>query len=153
MPTYDLHMQPLAPSVQRATGRPIGFGYVPAAGTAGFQKLVDQWMRIFLTAKGSDPCDLEFGTGAADLIGSTVTPAHALELMQNFTNDCNAQVRAMQSKVRGKPATELLEDARITRSEADQTGPGIAVWITISNIAGESGVVLLPDLVALREQA
>lgn len=151
MPTYDMHLQPLAPSVQRATRKPIGFGYTPAIATAGFQKLMDQYMRVLLTPKGSDPCDLNIGTGAWDLRGSTVTPEHAVEILSNCVSDCNQQFRAAQEKQLGKPNDEILEDARITRSVADPSGPGVAVWITVTNRAGQSTVVLLPDLVALAE--
>lgn len=151
MPRYDMHLQPLAPSVQRATRKPIGFGYTPAVAVSGFQKLMDQYMRVLLTPKGSDPCDPNLGTGAWDLRGSTVTPEHAVEVLANCVSDCNAQIRAAQEKQRGKPSDEVLEDARITRSVADSSGPGVAVWITVTNRAGESKVVLLPNLVALRE--
>ena len=148
---HDLHLQPLAPSVQRATRRPIGFGYVPALGVRGVQALVDQWMRIFLTAKGSDPCDLDFGTDAVTLIGSTVSPDNAVEFLRNAVADCNAQLRAIQNKLPNKPDDGRLDDGIVTRAEADPTGPGVAVWVSISNVAGDSRVVLLPDLIALPE--
>ena len=108
MPRFDLHLQPLAPAVQRAIRRPVGFGYKPAVAVRGFQVLMDQWMRIFLTPKGSDPCDLEFGTVATDLIGSTVTPDNAVELLRNCVSDCNAQLRAIQSKQVRRPPDEQL---------------------------------------------
>lgn len=151
MPRYDMHLQPLAPSVQRATRKPIGFGYTPAIAVSGFQKLMDQYMRVLLTPKGSDPCDVNLGTNAWDLRGSTVTPEHAIEILTSCVSDCNAQFRAVQERQFDKPSDEILEDARITRAEADPTGPGVAVWITVTNRAGEAKVVLLPDLVALRE--
>jgi hypothetical protein len=153
MPKYDLHLQPLAPAVQRATRKPIGFGYTPAIATAGFQKLMDQYMRVLLTPKGSDPCDRNLGTEAWDLRGSTVTPEHAIEILGNCVSDCNQQFRDAQEKMVGKPTDEILDDARITRSVADPSGPGVAVWITVTNRAGQSTVVLLPDLVALAGDA
>lgn len=149
MARYDLHLQPLAPSVQRARRRPIGFGYTPALAVSGFQAMMDQWMRIFLTAKGSDPCDRNMGTGAADLIGSTVSPENSLEILRSCMEDCSAQVRRFQATQLRKPATELLENAEMVRAEASAAGPGVAVWIRITNRAGTSEVVLLPNLVAL----
>lgn len=151
MPTYDLHLQPLAPAVQRALRRPVGFGYVPAIAVSGFQALMDQWMRVFLTAKGSDPCDLNLGTGFVDLIGSTVSPENAIEIVRGCVDDCNAQIRSMQARKRRKSADEMLEDARVTRTEVIASGPGIEVWVRITNRAGSSSVVLLPDIVGITQ--
>lgn len=146
---YDLHLEPLDPAIQRATRRPVGWGYVPAVAVRGLRALVDQWMRILLTAKGSDPCDLNLGTSLIDLVGSNVSPRNAAEIAREAVSDCNAQVRQFQQRQRGKPADELLEDAVITKTVVDPAGPGLYVWVTITSQAGASDVVRLPDLVTV----
>ena len=144
MDTYDIHFEVLPPDQQRQ-GKPFSFVYARAAGVKGAQKLVNRWLKCFLTKKGSDPISPSYGTGFSGLFGTNIGDLRALKgSIELFIDDCNTQIRALDIKNR-PPADEKLASAAL--ASLTPTGDsGIEVYIHIRNTAGTLATVALPSI-------
>lgn len=144
MATYDIHymLDPAAEQVGSG-GRVYTFRYARALAVKGPQKLVNRWIKCFLTEKGSDLLNPLYGTGFPALIGSNVSR------QQDFTDavavamaDCNTQIAAYDN-LNLPPADERLKSAILT-SVSPRGDIGYDVYITISNQAGSTTGLIIP---------
>lgn len=119
--------------------------YPGGLGVKGFQMLIDIWLRIFLTRRGSDPTNLSRGTAFTNLIGSNTALGAAEEIVRTAITDCNEQVTALQRQDTTLSPRETLADARLQRFSSDPTGPGFEAYIEIMNRAGERLLINLPE--------
>lgn len=145
MPRYDLHTQAMTRDEQLASSKIMTFAYPEGLGVKGFQMLIDIWLKIFLTRRGSDPTNLSRGTGFTNLIGSNTTLADAEDVLRTAIDDCNQQVTALQRKDQTLEAKERLADARLLRYVVDEAGPGFEAYIEIMNKAGDRLLLNLPE--------
>jgi hypothetical protein len=142
---FDLHIQTLPEAEQRETFKFVSLGYVGGAGVKGFQQLINTWLRVFLTSKGSDPADLSFGTGFPDLIGSNLNISDARDIVLLSVDDCNEQVTAFQQADVTLTPSERLASATIIEFTEQPDAPGFTVKVEIKNRANERLVLNLPD--------
>lgn len=141
---YDVHFQ-LLPGLQQTSGKLFSFGYKAAIGVAGPQKLINRWMKVFLTPKGSDPFDRNSGTGFSALLGSNITNRRdVVDAIVLALEDCNAQIRAMDRRSM-PPEDERLKAAVLTSVE-DAGNSGFEIYISVSNAAGLTVAVPLPQV-------
>lgn len=142
--TYDLYIKAKDPDSV------VGFkffttGFKRTVGVRGPYKLIVQWIKRFMTTKGSDPTNLEEGTDFPSLIGSNiVSMADIRDVVMLSIQDCNSQIEAAQRETR-PDEDEQLESAVLTRFQA-WGKDGFEAWVTITNVAGASVTVRLPDL-------
>jgi hypothetical protein len=141
--TYDIHFQ-ILPAEDQRSERVYGFGYTSAVGVRGPQKLINRWVKCFMTQQGSDPFSPRYGTGFPGIIGSNISSVEdVIDAVALFIQDCNEQVRG-QERGTALPADERLGGATILR--VVQEGPvGFDVWIGITNAVGLQTPVLLPS--------
>jgi hypothetical protein len=93
MANYDIHFQLVAKEKQIG-GKFFSFGFKSAIGVAGPQKLINRWLKTFLTPKGSDPYDLSIGTNFYNLIGSNISTFQDIkDALALAVEDCNDQIR------------------------------------------------------------
>lgn len=113
-------------------------------GTKGPQWLINMWLKILFTRQGSDPTNLERGTSFTNLIGSTVSPADAEDIVRQCVDIASDQLRAIQQNDTELTARERLASAKLLRYTIDPTGPGFDTYVEILNEAGERLKVNIP---------
>lgn len=144
MPKYDAFYTGTDEATQRLF-RFFTFGFNRSVGVRGPQKLALQWLKCFMTTKGSDPTNLEYGTEFSNLIGSNV---RAMQDVQDVValciQDCNEQILQIQQKTQ-PDLDELLLTA--TLAKFNLTGAdGFDAYVTISNAKSQEITVNLPSL-------
>ena len=142
---FDIHVQLLPVAAQKDTFTFMSFGYQSTLGIKGFQYLINTWLRILLTPKGSDPRDLGAGTYFTNLVGSGVGLADARDVTTLAIDQCNEQVLAFQQEDTTLTATERLASAQIINFIEKPGGPGFDMYVEIKNEANERLVLNLPD--------
>lgn len=145
MARYDLHTQALPPDQQRNTQRIFTLGYADSLGVAGFQMLINMWLRIFFTRRGSDPTNLNRGTSFTNLIGSTTSLIDAEDTVRTSIDECNEQVRDIQARDQSLAERERFANAQLIRYTNDPSAPGFEMWVEITNASGEKLQVNIPD--------
>ena len=145
MSKYDVHFQPTQPGYNQGQ-KVFTFGFTAALKVTGFQSLVNRWLKIFFTPRGSDPLDLTSGTTFANMVGGNYSGYAEIqgELVLAI-EDTNDQIRA-QDTVRMGPADEQLQSASIQSLQLSSGGSSIEVWVRIQNLAGTTLTVHLMDL-------
>lgn len=142
---FDIHVQLLPEADQKDTFKFMSFGYTKTLGIKGFQYLINTWLRILLTPKGSDPRDLASGTTFTNLIGSGLTMADARDVAVLAIDQCNEQVTAFQKDDTALTATERLASVQIIDFFEKPDAPGFDIYVEIKNEANERLVLNLPD--------
>lgn len=142
---YDLHFQSLKPDEALASTKITTFGYEKTLGVSGFQLCINMWLKIFLTRRGSDPTNLNYGTSFTNLIGSSTSVSDAEDVVRISVDQCNQQLTAIQRKDTSYLAKERLADARLYRFVPKPSDPGFEAYVEISNQAGQKIVLNIPD--------
>lgn len=145
MARYDLHFQAVSPDDALSTTKIFTFGYADTLGVRGFQMLINLWLKVFFTRRGSDPTNLERGTAFTNLIGSNTALSEAEDIVRVCVEQTNDQVRAIQQNDTTLLARERLADAKLYRYTSDPTAPGFQAYVEILNEAGERLKVNIPD--------
>ena len=145
MSKYDVHFQPTQPGYNQGQ-KVFTFGFTAALKVTGFQSLVNRWLKIFFTPRGSDPLDLTSGTSFANMVGGNYSGYAELqsELIMSI-EDTNDQIRQQDLRRMG-PADEQLQAASIQRLSLSEAGSHVEVWVRIQYLAGTTLVVHLMDL-------
>lgn len=143
---FDIHLQPLAAEEQILTNKLVGFGFQSTIGVKGFQLLINTWLHCFLTTKGSDPSDLNFGTVFATLPGSNINIEDAQDITNLAVQQCNGQIIRIQSNDRTLTNSERLASAKITNFVEAPELPGFEVFVEIKNVAQELLIFSLPSV-------
>lgn len=143
---FDLHFQPLSEEEQRQTSKAVGLGFTESIAVKGFQSLVNAWLHCFLTTRGSDPTDLNYGTVFPNLIGSNTDLADAQDVVTLAVQQCNSQLFQIQLNDTTLTSSERLADAKIVNFVPKPELPGFDVYVEIKNQAQELLVLNLPAL-------
>jgi hypothetical protein len=133
---YDIHFQGVPES--RASGtKCFEFGFQAPLKIAGFQALINRWVKTLMTPRGTDLLDKNYGTDFSSLIGANMTgdPALITDVVEMAIADTVDQVKK-QDAVGLFDASEQLMSAEVLGYE--QTDDGYAVWVRIRNVAGDS---------------
>lgn len=145
MPRYDIHFQSLKQAEALRSTKITTFGYSNTIGVKGFQLCINMWLKIFLTRRGSDPTNLNYGTSFTNLIGSNTDPSDAEDIVRLCVEQCNDQLIAIQRRDTTYEAKERLADARLYRFVPKPSDPGFEAWIEIRNQAGQRIEVNITD--------
>ena len=142
---YDIHIQPI--SADQVVGyQAFSFGFTAALKVEGLQSLVNRWVRMFMTPKGSDITDANAGTEFAALIGGNIPQGDQdfVDIITLSMEDTNEQVK--QQDLEGEyPPDEQLANAELLRFNRPARDE-VEFWVTIKNIEQGSLVVRLADL-------
>jgi hypothetical protein len=145
MPTFDVHFQPMESSLQ-LQGKGYSFGYTSPIAVAGPQKLINRWVKCFLTARGSDPHNKTYGTLFPTLYGSNITSYQDLaDAIHVSVDDCNQQI-ATQDRVNQAPDDERLQAGAVEQIIPNSAGDGFDVYISVTNVAGLTVTLQLPTV-------
>lgn len=143
---FDIHIQTV-PSDEQLTGTSfMSFGYASSVGVKGFQQLINAWLKCFLTPKGSDPTNPDYGTRFTNLIGSTIPIKDAEDVISLAVNDCNQQIITLQRSIPDLTNTERLSSAKVVNLVELPSVPGFEAYVEIKNLANERLVLNLPPI-------
>jgi len=141
---FDIHIQTLPQAEQKDTFKFMSWGYVGSVGVKGLQMLINNWLKCFLTPRGSDPTDLAYGTVFTNMIGSNIRPQDARDVTLLAISQCNAQIVTFQKGDTTLTSTERLGSATLTGFTIDNSAPGFSAVVEIRNQAGERLAFNLP---------
>jgi hypothetical protein len=120
-------------------------GFDRTLSVRGATKLINIWMKTFLTPKGSDPTNLERGTDFSGLFGANITNVSDVrDVVLLSIDDCNKQIFTMQ-RTSLPPDDETLKTAVLTSMDK-KAADRIDVYVTISNVKNKEIVILVPLL-------
>lgn len=153
MARFDIHFQALTEEEQRGTYKFVSFTFNPTVGVKGFQMLINQWLKCFLTPKGSDPTDLDYGTDFTKLLGSNLAIGDARDVSLIAVDQCNEQIFDIQRNESTFTASERLASAEITNftENTTSTAPGFSLYVELKNQANERLVLNLPASAVMSE--
>lgn len=144
MPTYDLYIKAKEPEDVHGF-KFFTTGFNRSVGVRGPYKLIVQWIKRFMTTKGSDPTEPESGTDFPNLIGSNiVSMADVRDVVLLSIQDCNSQIEEIQRETQPDEDEQLL--SAVLTKFVPWGEDGFEAWVTISNVAGAEVTVRLPDL-------
>lgn len=120
-------------------------GFERTIAVRGLWKLTCQWLKRFMTPKGSDPLRPEEGTEFPKLIGSNITSMQDVrDVVLLAIEDCNEQMKTAQRLSQPDP-DEMLRTAVLTSFEVTSED-GFDAYVTLSSLAGGSLTVKLPEM-------
>jgi hypothetical protein len=139
----DLHIRIIDPAQQEANANLL-FWFANPMRVEGLQKLANQWMKLFLTPKGSHPWRRNEGTNFPYLLTGNVADPDALRVaVQEHVEDATTQLKLLQRKRLELPASELLLAVNFLRlTQISDTA--FDVWVRIVNVERSTLPVLIP---------
>ncbi len=143
---FDIYFQVLSALEQQTTFKFITFGPKSTIGVKGFPQLINKWLKCFLTSKGSDATDLNYGTVFPTLIGSNVSLPDARDVSDLSVQQCNALILTMQSGDLTLTSSERLNSAKVISFVEKPELPGFDLFIEIKNQAQELLIFSLPTI-------
>ena len=141
---FDIHIQALPQAEQKSTFKFMSWGFVGSIGVKGLQMLINDWLKCFLTPRGSDPVDLAYGTVFTNLIASNVPVQDARDVTLLAIEQCNSQIAAFQKGDTTLTSSERLGSATLTGFVIDNSAPGFSATVELRNQARERLAFNLP---------
>lgn len=146
MARYDLHIQLVDPAEQ-TYGANFSFGLNAPIQVTGFQALVNRWLKIFMTPKGSHPVRRQEGTEFPYLIGSNIADIPSLQAtIAEYIDDATQQVQTVDRASPLLTSNQRLRSATLRQFNAIGAS-SIEFWVELNNEAGQRMQVLIPYLV------
>jgi hypothetical protein len=141
--SIDLHFQLIDPTNQRRKAV-FTFGFANPIYVSGPQALVNRWLKVFMTPKGTHPWRHDEGTEFPALIGANFSTFDQLQVdVLDAIEDATAQVKAQDQKVPARRGNERLLSASLLRF-VEVSPTEAEFWVEIQNVAGERINVLIP---------
>lgn len=141
---FDIYFQVISALEQADTGRFVSWGTPSTIGVRGFQFLINVWLKCFLTPRGSDATDLDYGTDFTKLVGTTLPLTDAQDVALLAISQCNEIIIGFQRNESTLTATELLASAQLTNFVEDAANGRADVYIEIKNRANERLNIRVP---------
>lgn len=143
MAIYDLHIQLLDPAEQ-TYGANCSFGLDTPILVTGFQSLMNRWLQIFLTPKGTNPIRRLEGTEFAYLFGTNIADPGALQAtIGEYVDDATNQVQSVDRASPWLKSDQRLRSAAMVGFNViDATS--IEFWVELINQAGQRMKMLIP---------
>lgn len=112
----------------------------PVTDISGMDRLVQQWLLLFMSTPGSDIWEPTSGGGGRALVGSTVDVRHnsaASDLAMAVTRT-NTELLSRQSSVLGLPPEEKLLSSSLESVSFDPNSTTLYGRVSIQNMVGQS---------------
>jgi hypothetical protein len=139
---FDLYYQ--------AKETPLGLkifttGFDRSVGVRGALKMVLQWLKLFMTKRGSDPTNVAYGTDFVNLIGANIKSKRDLQdVVLLSIQEANKQFTMIQRN--GNPdLDETLKSASLVKFDFATTADGFDAYVKFINLAGKEITLKLPD--------
>lgn len=114
MDRFDLHLQIVDPSVQ-AWGAVFTFNPGNVIAVKGRWKLLDRFLKVLFTPKGSSPLRRKEGTLMPFIFGGNISDAgHVEACIHDYVDDAAAQIFAYDGRAPWLTPDERLQSAQAT---------------------------------------
>ena len=142
MSGFDIHFESL-PLEQLQDARCVTFGnYGRVVGIRGIQKMANKFVKCMLTPLGSDPSDPTYGTTLADSFLGNVDPGSIFAVAAQSVTQAVEKVQQYDS-LSGVPDDERLLSADIQNINLDESGFGILLTVSLTNVKGTTVQTLM----------
>lgn len=138
----DVHIQLIDPTEQ--TWRAVfTFGRTAPIAVTGPQKLLNRWVKVFMTPVGSHPVRRSEGTRFSNLLRANVDFDRVQPDILEAVDDATEQLRTADRQTPSRPPNEAIRSATVTRFNL-LGASGVEFWVEIVNMAGERLLILIP---------
>jgi len=144
---FDIYIEGMTPSTD--TGSGIAFmtfgNYRYPLAVRGIYKLVMRFTKCFMTPKGSDLSDPEYGTTLMSLFNGNLDPGTLAQLATQAVQE------ASETLGRYDVEYELDDDERLGGVSVDdllvdESAPGVEIRLSIYNVDGTKALFSIPSL-------
>lgn len=143
MAKYDIHVEGVPPD-DVIGQKCFTFGaYRQTLAVCNTQKMVNRFVRCFMTPIGSDLSDPTYGTALAALFLGSIRANDLSSVVAQAVADTEQKIREYDS-ANGAPASERLASATIDDIQVDPSGGRVVVIITLKNAAGIAVQTAIP---------
>lgn len=144
MPRYDLHFDLVNPLDQEARGAAFDLNATRPTAIRGPQKLLNRYVKAFLTTQGSNPLHRKDGTDFTSLVqGNVEDPEDVQAALLLMIDDAADQIKAVDQRSPWLDNDERLRAANLTIFR--QIGPTrFEVHIELTTTSGARVTALLP---------
>jgi hypothetical protein len=147
--TYDTYFELLPVADQSAQRGTFTYGYKKHIGVTGFQKLINKWVKAFLTERGTDLSSRDYGTQFASLIGSNITDrADIQQVAHTAVAKASADINAIQAQYPPDDDPETLHSAQL-QSLIFEDNSSVSVYVLLQNQAGKRLQIILAGKVGV----
>lgn len=145
---FDMHIEGIPDNLVHGS-KGLWFGNYPLhVGVKGIQKMVDRFMKCFLTPLGSDLTDKNYGTLVAASFGNNIGGRATLkQLVALSVQQAEATLRRYDAEY-AVPDEERLSSATMESIEITAAGDGFDVYVRLKNVSGTNVIVLISDAFA-----
>lgn len=138
----DVHIQLIDPSEQGWRSI-FTFGPTGPRAVTGSIKLLNRWIKVFMTPVNSHPVRRNEGTKFSSLIRSNVNFSLVQPDILEAVDDATEQVRAEDRRTPSRPPDEAIQSATVVRFNLVGAS-GVEFWVEVINMLGERVRVLFP---------
>lgn len=141
--TYDTYFELLPENEQGVQRGTFTYGYNKHIAVAGFQKLINKWVKAFLTTEGTDLSNRGYGTPFPNLIGGNVTDREDIQQVTHTSvAKATADLESIQAQYPPEDASEILHSAKL-QSIIFEDNSSVSVYVLLKNQAGQQLQVIL----------
>jgi hypothetical protein len=146
---YDLYIEGLTEQTDNFKGRAFltfgNYNHNSTVGVRGIYKLVSRFTKCFMTPKGSDLSDPEYGTSLLAAFLSNVRVSFAAQLASQSVQEAFDILREYDIEY------DLDDDERISSVDiqniyVDESGLGIELYLLIQNVSGQEATFTIPGI-------
>lgn len=142
---YDTYIEPVPREEQARPLDVYRYGMRRHLAIKGLQALITRWSKAFLTEKGSDPTDPEYGAYIASLIGGNISSREALrDIVALSVSEATNDLQRYEREYPPQSDAERLDTATLERVVIDESAPGVEIYVLIENVLGDQQRVALP---------
>lgn len=130
---FDIHIEGVAnPQGARA----LTFGdYGRVLGVSGVQLMVNRFVKCFLTPKGTDISDLEYGTSLAAALGGNIDARFAEQLAATAVSEAEEKLREYDIANDMEPDSRLAK-AQLQRIVLGESNSMVDVYVRLYSASG-----------------
>lgn len=146
---YDIYIEGITDKNDDYSGREfLTFGNYnngSTIGVRGVHKLVSRFIKCFMTPKGSDLSDPDYGTSISAALLSNTNVNLLFQLASQSVQEAFDVLREYDAEY------DLDDDERISSADiqdlyVDESGLGVTIRVQIRNMSGEEALFTIPGL-------
>jgi hypothetical protein len=141
--SYDIHIEGIGEEdVQNAQFMTFG-NYKKHVAVRGVHKLIVRFLKCFMTPKGTDLSDPEYGTTLMASFLGNVDPRTLRGLASQAVEEAEDVLRSYDSEY-DRDDDERLFAVEIQDVQIDESNAGVVMYLRIQNVTGTVALVTVP---------
>ena len=141
--SYDMHIEGIGEEAVR-NAQFMTFGnYTKHVAVRGVHKLIVRFLKCFMTPKGTDLSDPEYGTTLMASFLGNVDPRTLRSLASRAVGEAEDVLRAYDSEY-DRDDDERLFAVEIQDVQIDEPNAGVVLYLRIQNVTGTVALVTIP---------